>query len=234
MAMQNKAKTTENIHAGHRERKKKQYRMNGADSFADHELLELLLFFSIPRADTNEIAHRLLEKFGSLQRVLGAPLQELTKVNGIGDNSALLLNLIAPIYQRALASNAEKGIVFTRSDHLRKYFEKLYTGEQYEVMYQLCLDANGRLLNIFKLNQGTPVSVALDMREIISNALASGAATVILAHNHPSGAAEASAADIRGTNQVSRALEAIGVLLADHVIVAGSDGFLSLHDAGLI
>ncbi|MDE7246126.1 MAG: DNA repair protein RadC [Oscillospiraceae bacterium] len=233
MAVPEKTKPAKPLHSGHRERKKAQFREHGPDSFADHELLELLLFFSIPRADTNEIAHRLLNRFGGLQRVLDAPLKELEKVEGVGEHSALLLGLIAPVFQRALASGAEEGIVFTRPDHLQKYFEKLYTGEKYEVMYQLCLDARGRLLNSFKLNRGTPVSVGLDLREIVSNALASNAALVILAHNHPGGTAAASPSDIAGTEQVRTVLDAIDVTLTDHVILAGG-GFFSFHNAGLL
>ena len=87
------------LHDGHRARKKEQFRRQGLDGFADHEVLELLLYYAIPRKDTNEIAHRLLQKFGSLQNVFSAPLEELAKVDGVGESAALFLTLVGGICQ---------------------------------------------------------------------------------------------------------------------------------------
>ena len=92
------------IHDGHRARKKAQFRQHGLDGFADHEVLELLLYYAIPRKDTNEIAHRLLQKFGSLQNVFAAPAEELAKVDGVGESAALFLTLLPQVQKRAMRS----------------------------------------------------------------------------------------------------------------------------------
>ena len=96
------------VHQGHRARQRKKLLENGPRAFADHELLEMLLYYAIPRRDTNELAHRLLERFGSLQGVFSAPVEELSTVEGVGENAAVLLNLVPQIWQRSLQGAPER------------------------------------------------------------------------------------------------------------------------------
>ena len=100
------------VHEGHRQRKKEQFREHGLDAFADHEALELLLYYAIPRQDTNPIAHRLIERFGSLEGVFSAPAYELRKVEGVGENAAALIRLIFPLCRRVRTSGGRHEVIF--------------------------------------------------------------------------------------------------------------------------
>jgi len=221
------AQKDQKLHAGHRERKRSQYIACGEGSFADHELLELLLFYSIPRKDTNAVAHKLLNQFGSLRAVLTASMKDIAKVGGIGENTAILLSLIAPLYRRAMMSGESKGNgrLLNTTERIGAYLVNLFLGESKEIMYQICLDTRGRRINTFRVSEGGPSGVDLNIREIVSNAMFCNAVMVVLAHNHPSGIAYPSPGDQVGTEQVREALEAVGVRLADHIIVAGDEYF---------
>jgi len=221
------------IHDGHRERKRAQFLKHGADSFADHELLEVLLYSAVPRKDTNPLAHELINHFGSLQGVFTAPAEELQKIPNIGENAAVLLKLIVPLYRRAELSAMENEQILDTVEKIGDFFQGLFVAESHEVMYELCLDAKGRRLNLYKISEGDPSSVAVNVRRIVENAILSQSSMVALAHNHPSGVAFPSHADLIATQQVQTALDAIGIYLADHIIVADGD-YISLRHSGQI
>lgn len=221
------------VHDGHRERRREQFLLHGADAMADHELLELLLFYAIPRRDTNPIAHELLERFGSLQGVFTAAAGELEQTSGMGRSAAALVKLVAPIYQRARATAAENETVLDTTERIGSYFLELFAAERREVLYQLCLDAKGRRIRTYKISEGEAGEVSVNVRKIVENAILSGAALVALAHNHPSGVAFPSPEDLAATKQVHTALEAVGVRLAEHIIVADDD-YISLRQEGMI
>lgn len=220
------------LHDGHRARKKEQFRQHGLDSFADHEVLELALYYAIPRRDTNEIAHRLLQKFGSLQNVLNAPAEELAKVEGVGDGAALYLTLLEAIRKRAARPTGRERVLNT-VDKCGRYFLALLEQERQEVLYQACLDAKGKLLSCKRLSQGGADSAAFSLRQVVENALLSNASVVVLAHNHPSGVALPSAEDRMVTRQVMEALEPLGIRLIDHIVVADND-FVSMAESKLM
>ena len=210
------------LHDGHRGRKKQQFLHHGADSFSDHELLELALYYAIPRCDTNVTAHRLIERFGSLQNVLLAPIEELTNVEGIGENAAIFLHLMPAISKRAQQSIPKE----RKLDSVEKcgtYFLRLLGGEHQEVLYQLCLDGKGKLLACYQLSQGDMDSAALSVKQAVSNALTCGAIAVVLGHNHPSGVALPSEEDRAATLRVRDALKTLDIRLLDHIIVADGD-----------
>ena len=221
------------VHDGHRARKREQFRSHGLDSFADHEVLELLLFYAIPRRDTNPIAHDLINRFGSLEQVLAAPVEELEKVPGMGENAATLLKLIPQITRRARASSVAREKVLDTTERIGAFFVEQFVAETHEIMYQLCLDAKGRLLHCHKVSEGDAGSVNLNMRKIVENALRSNAVLVALAHNHPSGVAFPSQEDKIATKLAQEALETIGVRLVDHIIVADDD-YISLRHEGIL
>ena len=210
------------LHDGHRQRKRQQFLSHGPQSMADHELLELALFYAIPRRDTNETAHRLLEQFGSLDRVLTAPEQELEQVEGVGQNAAVLLRLIGAMGDRARRPGREEKIV-TSVDQAGAYFLRLLDGQRTEQLYQLCVDGKGKVLSCR----------VLSLRQAVENALLSGASGVFLAHNHPSGVALPSQADVQATVQVRDALKRLDIRLIDHIIVADGD-FVSMASSGLL
>ena len=221
------------VHDGHRQRKRSQFLENGLDAFQEHEVLELLLYYAIPRKDTNPIAHALLKKFGSLDAVFAAPVEELMRVEGVGENAAALIRLIQPLYRRIRISATEEETILNSVEKAGEFFVGRFAGERTESMYQACLDAKGKLLNVQRLSAGDVNFVHADIRSIVQNALLCRASAVILAHNHPSGVALPSDADNAVTLQVHRVLQSVGVTLFDHIIVADDD-FVSLRQNGLL
>lgn len=220
------------IHDGHREKKRRQFLDHGLDSFADHEALELLLFYAIPRRDTNVTAHRLLKKFGTLDGVLSAPVEELCQVEGVGETAAALLKLVPQVYRRARLSAARQETILNSTRLAGDYLLCLFIGETHtEVLYQLCLDRKGKLLACRKVGTGGVSAVSVDIRKIVENALLTGASDVILAHNHPSGVALPSEDDYAATYQVREALRTVGVRLTDHIVVSDND-YVSMKDSG--
>lgn len=221
------------VHEGHRSRKKEQFRAHGLDAFADHEVLELLLYYAVPRQDTNPIAHRLMEKFGSLEGVFSADRAALEEVEGIGENASTLLSLMLPLMRRIRASSGANETILSDAEQAGAYFLDLFFGQREEKLYEACLDAKGRLLTCRLVAEGDSESVSLNMRKIVENALKCGASSVLLAHNHPSGVALPSPADNAATLSAFDALRTVGVELADHIIVADDD-FVSLRQNGLL
>ena len=222
-----------NPHQGHRERKKPQVQDCGLDAFADHEALELLLYYAIPRQDTNPLAHELLRRFGSLEAVLDASQEDLTTVPGIGENSALLLRLVPQLYRRALAGPRGKAVILNTPEKIGHYLLQRYAGEVREVVYELCLDQKGKLLTCCRVAEGSGASADFNVRTVLMNAIRCGASLVVLSHNHPSGLALPSAADQTATDRVQRALDTVGIQLLDHIVVADND-FVSMSDSGLL
>ena len=223
----------DNIHRGHREKMRQRFLKSGLEGFADHEALELLLFYAIPRQDTNPIAHRLMERYGSLSAVLSAPAEDLKKVEGIGESAAVLLKAAGQIAQKARLSDATAQRPLTDVEAVGAYLLERYAGETHEVVYELCLDQKGKLLACKRLSEGSASSAALDIRKVVENAILTSASAVILAHNHPSGIALPSDDDCAATTQAARALQTIGVTLADHIVVADDD-FVSMAQSGYL
>jgi len=221
------------VHDGHRARKKEQFRTHGLDAFADHEALELLLFYAIPRVDTNPIAHRLIERFGSLDGVLSAPPEELEKVEGVGESAATLLSLILPLVRRSRMTAAKTPVIIGTTQDAGNYFVDLFFGMREERLYEACLDAKGKLLRCAKVADGSVDAVSVNIRVIVENALKCGASAVVLSHNHPSGVALPSADDNATTLAVYDALRTVDIRLLDHIIVADDD-FVSIRDNGLL
>ena len=220
------------VHDGHRARRKKQFREHGLDAFAPHEALELLLFYAIPRTDTNPVAHRLIERFGSLAGVLSATPEQLAEVEGVGENAATLLSLVTAVCRRARIDAAQGAAILSDTEHVGAFFCCLFQGVHEERLYEACLDAKGKLLQCFKVADGSVDTVNINMRRIVENALKCGASAVVLSHNHPSGVALPSPDDNAATLMVYNALRTVGVALTDHIIVADDD-FVSLRDNGL-
>lgn len=219
------------IHTGHRERLKERFRQEGLDNFDELYVLELLLYYCIPRMDTNPIAHRLLDHFGSLPAVLDARIEELEKIEGIGKNAATFLSLITEVgryYQTRRKEDA--GIVLSNMEKCCNYLVSQFIGRQNETVYMLCLDAKSKMLCCRKVGEGSVNSANIPIRRVVEIALGVNATSVILAHNHPSGLALPSADDIQTTHRVAAALNAVDIVLVDHIIVANDD-YISLSQS---
>jgi len=221
------------VHDGHRQRLRQQFLEHGLDSFQDHQVLELILTYAIPRKDVNPLAHALIERFGGLEEVLCAPEDELCRVPGIGESAAVLLNLFYPVYNKARSSTAGKERILNEPEKVGEYLLGLFAGVREERMYQLCLDAKGKLLSCCRLGTGTVDAVSFSGRTVAVNALQCQASAVILAHNHPSGVALPSHDDITATRIAADALRALNIRLEDHVVVADHD-YVSMALSGII
>ena len=223
MEQQNKKK---NVHEGHRERMRNKYVNKGIEVFEQHEILEMLLFYAIPRKNTNDIAHRLLEACGSLSAVFDAPIDILMQ-QGLSYNAAVLLHMIPDLsraYQSDKFDNEEKIIT---DENIGKKMVHLFAGKNEECVYAFFLDAKGKEKHSGIISKGDASSAPLFSKDIVSIAARCKAVTVIIAHNHPSGVAFPSRADLEATADIADALDTIGIHLADHIIVADRD-YISL------
>ena len=212
-------------HDGHRQRLRQKFLTHGMEVLQDHEVLELLLFYAVPRKDTNALARELLAHFGSISAVLEAPLSELKSVGGIGENAAVLLRLITPLSRRYLLSRTEKGVCLSSTQACGEYLLPYFFGATEEKVYILCLDAKCKVLACRLLESGSVNSARVPLR------MATNASSVVLAHNHTSGLALPSRADIDTTMALKNTLSALDILLADHIIVAEND-FVSMAENG--
>ena len=211
------------IHEGHRQRLKDRFRREGLDNFDELYVLELLLFYCIPRKDTNPIAHRLLEHFGSLAAVLEASPQELEKVEGISESASTFLSLITQVGRYYQVCRAEPGDILRTSDQCGNYLLPYFFGRDTETVFLLCLDAKCKVICCKKVGEGNVNSANIPIRRVVEMALGANATSVVLAHNHPSGLALPSADDIQTTHRVAAALETVEITLADHIVVCGDD-----------
>ena len=211
------------MHEGHRQRLKKRFLEEGLDGFTDVQALELLLFYGIPRVDTNPIAHALLDRFGSLSQVLEASPEELMKVPGVGENAALLLTLIPQMGRLYMVDRTSAAQVLPTLESCAQYLVPRFFGRKTEAVFLLCLDAKCKLLCCKEVGRGGTNSTGISIRKVVETAMGVNASTVVLAHNHPSGLAVPSAEDIQTTRQIAQALGAVEIALADHIVVADED-----------
>ena len=221
------------VHDGHRQRMKQRFLEHGLDNFNDINALELLLFYALPRCDTNVVAHRLLDSFGSLPAVLEASAQELEKVEGVGESAAVLLRLVPQMSRRYMTAKADSMDVLSDSAAAGSYFLPRYMYEQDEVVYLACLDSVHRVICCREIGRGVVNAAEVSVRKIVELALQQNSAAAILSHNHINGLALPSRDDEMTTRKISSALGLVGIKLVDHIIVAG-DEFVSMADSGLL
>lgn len=220
-------------HDGHRKRLRQRFLQAGIDGFDDLALLELLLQYAIPRKDTNPLAHRLLDRYGNLAAVLEAPARELQNVEGLGEYAAVLLRLVPAAARRYMVERAHLGEILDTPDRCGEYLVPRFFGERDEVVWLLCLDAKLMARDCRMLFRGSVNAAEITVRKIVETALACNATAVVLAHNHTSGLAIPSREDEQTTRRLRTGLDAVGIRLADHIIVAGED-FVSMADSGLL
>ena len=222
--MSEKNRKVYNPHEKHRARLRETFRKAGADDMPDHNLLELLLFYSIPRKDTNELAHRLISTFGSLNGVFDATYERLLEVEGVGESSALLLSTIPALCRRYVEGSVSGKINLSEPEDAILYVvKKFYGNHKREIFYMLCLDGVGNLINCCKMSEGSAGTVVVDKRYVLETAIRNNADKVIFAHNHPNGVAVPSKNDLSLTSELGSLLNGLGIRVADHIIVAGGD-----------
>lgn len=214
------AKTSE--HSGHRQRMKKRYLEQGLETFEPHEMLELALYYAIPMKDTNPIAHRLLNKFGSLSAVFDAPI-ELLKEEGLSDNTAVFLKLIPDLLSVYMDDKFNNTDRIVSAETLPDKFINKFLGKDYEMVYLLLTDSKFKEIYCGIVSKGSVTNASINIPKICSLAVRYSARYAIIAHNHPSGICLPSNADIRVTTKLYQALKCINVELVDHFIVAEND-----------
>ncbi len=210
-------------HKNHRKRMKATFLEHGLETFSDVEKLEFVLFFAIPQKDTNPLAHRLLAEFGSFDKVLEASVEELQKVEGIGEHAAILLHLILETSRQYGISRNDPIIEGTET--AKKYCHNLMSHSFVEEFYVICLSTNNRVLTAKCINKGTSSAVPVDIRDITNTALKKNCERIILAHNHPSGQAYPSDEDIAFTAKILFSCIINNIEVIDHIIVAGKECF---------
>lgn len=222
-----------NIHAGHRERVRDRFLKYGAEQLEDHQLLELILFYSRAQEDVNPLAHRLIDRFGSLKAVLDAEAEDLTRVIGVSDHTAALLKLFPAVAARYQQANSLRGDIINSAEDAAEFLQPYFIGVHQEMVYLLSVDAKGKALGCDRISTGSADAVLLDSRQVVQAALRRHASQVFLAHCHVSGLAFPSQEDIRSTARLRTALEMLNIRLTDHLIFA-EDDYISMRQSGLL
>ncbi len=227
MGLEGKQKNS-GIRDGHRERLKQRFLREGLRGFEEHQILELLLFFGIPRKDTNEMAHALLNRFWNLPGVLKASYDELIKVKGITANAAVLIRFSGSLIREYYDRDLPKDMILDTPDKIGEYVLPKFLGEQNERVLVVCMDNKCKVLSCAFVSEGSINATEISVRRILEQAITSHATAVVIAHNHPSGFALPSAEDQASTRTIAQVLDVAGIRLVDHLVIA-EDDFVSMR-----
>ncbi|MBR2371152.1 MAG: RadC family protein [Clostridia bacterium] len=223
------------LHAGHRKRMKERFLEAGLDSFAPHEILEMLLFYSIPQKNTNEIGHRLIKCFGDLQGVFSAPISELTKIEGISENSATHIKFISALFQQIAKRRLSESIVGKTAtlEEVGESLTHLFFCAEVETVYLLLFDGEMRIIDCVLLHEGDNCSARISERKIASYVLKNeNTQNIILAHNHIHSSPLPSVEDIQSTHQLKNWIAKMGAYLAEHFVISGGKYHPILNTVG--
>ena len=224
---------TKSVHAGHRERMRSRWKKEGLRGFAPHEVLEFLLYYSIPRGDDNENAHRLLDQIATLAGVLDASCEELAAVPGIGEQSAVLLHMLPELCAVYLESRSADGVALDKTESICAFLSPKFIGKTEEVVLLISLDSKRKLIACDHIYTGSVTAAQVSIRKVMETALRRAAAAVVLAHNHPGGLAIPSGEDIASTKRVAEALATVRIPLLDHFIYADGE-LVSMAESKLL
>lgn len=216
-----------NLHNNHRKRVRARFMRDGnLDSFEPHQVLEMLLFYSVPRRDTNELAHKLLNEYGSLYTLMNAKSEDIMKRCKVSETTAVLISMIPYVCRKFLVSglDTEKPLI-DEFNIAYSYFEAVLAGQPFESFYMICLDLNKRLKRVVKISDGVSSCAPIYMEKVVSDALLYNSSFVIIGHNHPSGTKKPSSADVQVTTQIISAFTPLNIKVLDHIIVCGGDSF---------
>ncbi len=220
-------------HLGHRDRLRQRFLNAGDGALPDYELLELLLFRSIPQRDVKPLAKQLIQHFGSFAEVIGAPISRLTEVKGIGESVALDLKIVEAALKRTMKGQVAKKPVLSSWSSVIDYCRLAMAFAEREQFRILFLDKKNALIADEVQQTGTVDHTPVYPREVMRRALELSATALILVHNHPSGDPTPSGADMRMTRELVDIAKPLGIAIHDHIIV-GRDGHASFKGLGLI
>ncbi len=213
----------QSLHENHRARMQARVERDGLESLAEHEALEYLLFLAIPRKDTNELAHRLIQHFGDFCKVMEADAHQLEQVEGIGPKSARLICTMMAFFRYYELKKRKNRTTLEKTEAAVQYVKPLFLGQQNELLYLILMDDKCRPLQELRVAEGVPNRVHIDTRKLLRDVARTNATCGILAHNHPTGLALPSEADVVATLGIMQTLDPLGVHIVDHIIIAGED-----------
>jgi DNA repair protein RadC len=220
-------------HLGHRDRLRQRFSEGDTNALADYELLELVLFTAIPRKDVKPIAKDLIATFGTLHKMMAAPIIDLCAVKGISENTAIFLQSVFALQNRSLRREILKKPVLSNWDRLIDYCHSAMAEDDIERFRILYLNKKNELLSDEIHASGTIDAANVYTREVMKKAMNLGATAMILVHNHPSGDPTPSKPDIDITYALQDAAQPLGILIHDHIIIA-RNGHASLKSMGLL
>lgn len=218
------------VHDGHRDRMRERVLKEGAEGLADHELLEMLLYGTIPRGNTNEIAHRLLAEFGSFTNLIEAGPYEIAKTAGVGMKSSVFLSLFHEFVRRYEKERLEQKPALTSIPRSVDYCASLLAYCPTERFYVVCLDSRRQVLHTAKIAEGTVGDAIVSPRLVVECALRYKATGVVFCHNHPRGSVHPSRDDIALTVQLRSMLEPLGIKVLDHIIIGEKQYYSFFED----
>lgn len=221
------------VHDGHRQRMRERISQSGLSTLQPHEVLEYLLYPFVPRKDTNEIAHSLIDKFGTLAGVFNSDAKRLKEVNGMTENAALFLSSLPDVIRLYISEMNMPRISLKGRGVARNFMGSKLFGVREENLLVAALDAHDQLILCDKLATGSGDSVSLNVRAVVDFALANKASSVLIAHNHPSGKPKPSQSDVDMTMELYIALSSVRVNLQDHIIFCDNQ-YYSFEENGLL
>ncbi len=213
----------DNVHAGHRERAVEGFIKN-ADGINDHQILEVLLFFALPRIDTNPLAHRLLNAFGDLKGVFSATAEQLMTVKGVGKKVATLISVIAELFKR-IEDKKQKEILFSNPYQTKEFLCNLFDGLSHEKFIMIFLDAKFKMFTKIEFTDNAKTKVSAEMPELVKAINVYKPSYAIMAHNHTSGSVLPSKEDHLATKKINIICELNNINLIDHIIICGKQSF---------
>ena len=223
-----------NPHAGHRNRMRERFLKEGGASFEKHELLELLLYNTIPMQNTNVVAHRLLDSFNnSLTMLINSDHRDIVEKGNVSTNTAVFLNVLAEMLKRCQKETLQQKVALNGIEKSGEYALNLLKYETTEKFYMLCLDAASNLIKVIDIAQGSQSRVQIELPTVVREALFCNAVSVIFAHNHPGGTLHPSNADIELTIRLKEALDTMNIYVMDHIITT-NDNYFSFVKQGLM
>lgn len=205
----------------------------GTENLADHELVEMLLYYVVARGNTNGTAHQLLDTFGDLRTLLDTDPEKLMQVPGVGERTALMFKLLSEATRRYYQKEWTKKPNLSNLHIAVDFLIDLFAQKKVECFYVLCLDSNGRLNRAYKVAEGTIDGSTIYMRNVVDAALRFQSRSVILAHNHPGGTVKPSPEDVTTTSAIVDTLNRCGIKVRDHIIISGTE-YLSFLETGII
>lgn len=218
---------------GHRKRLKDRFVQSGLDAFQDHEVLELLLGYAIPRKDVKPLAKDLLRRFGSLKATLDADASDLSAISGISVHTTILIRLVKALNTLYLKEKAKGKTQISCTAELLNYCKTRLGGLKDEQFCVIYLDAQNQLIDMEKIQQGIVNQAVVYPRQVLETALRRKASAMILVHNHPSGNVKPSEADVRLTRTIQEAARMLEILVHDHIII-GENRFFSFREEGIL